>query len=112
IGVGNRILILENAWYSVISPESCAAILWRDAKEAPKAAEALKLTAPDLLKLGVVDKVIPEPGGGAHRDPAAALYHLKRGLQEALNELRSLSPEALFEDRYRRFRELGVVIMK
>lgn len=112
VGVGNRILILENAWYSVISPESCAAILWRDAKEAPKAAEALKLTAPDLLKLGVVDKVIPEPGGGAHRDPAAALYHLKRGLQEALNELRSLSPEALFEDRYRRFRELGVVVMR
>jgi acetyl-CoA carboxylase carboxyl transferase subunit alpha len=108
IGVGNRVLILENAWYSVISPESCAAILWRDAKEAAKAAEALKLTAPDLLQLGIVDRVIPEPGGGAHRDPAATLANLKSALLETLAELKDLGPEELFEDRYRRFRGLGV----
>lgn len=108
IGVGNRVLILENAWYSVISPESCAAILWRDAKEAAKAAEALKLTAPDLLQLGIVDRVIPEPPGGAHRDPAATLANLKSALLETLAELKELGPEELFEDRYRRFRGLGV----
>jgi len=108
IGVGNRVLILENAWYSVISPESCAAILWRDAKEAAKAAEALKLTAPDLLQLGIVDRVIPESPGGAHRDPAATLANLKSALLETLAELKDLGPEELFEDRYRRFRGLGV----
>lgn len=107
IGVGNRILILENAWYSVISPESCAAILWRDAKEAAKAAEALKLSAFDLLELGVVDRIIPEPGGGAHRDPKATFAHIKQALLETLAELKPLPPEALFEDRYRRFRGLG-----
>ncbi len=107
IGVGNRVLILENAWYSVISPESCAAILWRDAKEAAKAAEALKLTAPDLLSLGIVDRIIPEPDGGAHRNPAAAMAGIRQALLEALAELAHLSPEELFEDRYRRFRGLG-----
>jgi acetyl-CoA carboxylase carboxyl transferase subunit alpha len=107
IGVGNRVLIMENAWYSVISPESCAAILWRDAREAAKAAEALKLTAPDLLALGIVDRVVPEPDGGAHRNPQAALAHLKQALSETLAELAPLSPEALLEDRYRRFRGLG-----
>ncbi|RDI95064.1 acetyl-CoA carboxylase carboxyltransferase subunit alpha [Meiothermus sp. QL-1] len=107
IGVGNRVLIMENAWYSVISPESCAAILWRDAREAPKAAEALKLTAADLLALGVVDRVIPEPDGGAHRNPKAALDHLRAALSQTLAELAPLGPEALLEDRYRRFRGLG-----
>jgi acetyl-CoA carboxylase carboxyl transferase subunit alpha len=107
IGVGNRVLILENAWYSVISPESCAAILWRDAKEAAKAAEALKLAAPDLLELGIVDGVVPEPGGGAHRDPKAALKNIEQALMTALEELAPLSPEKLFEDRYQRFRSLG-----
>ncbi|RIH81216.1 Acetyl-coenzyme A carboxylase carboxyl transferase subunit alpha [Meiothermus luteus] len=105
--MGNRVLIMENAWYSVISPESCAAILWRDAREAAKAAEALKLTAPDLLALGIVDRVVPEPDGGAHRNPQAALAHLKQALSETLAELAPLSPEALLEDRYRRFRGLG-----
>lgn len=108
IAVGNRVLIFENAWYSVISPESCAAILWRDAKEAAKAAEALKLSAPDLKKLGIVDTIIAEPGGGAHRDPAGALTNLKSVLKQTLRELGQLSPEELFEDRYRRFRGLGV----
>lgn len=108
IGVGNRVLIMENAWYSVISPESCAAILWRDAKEAEKAAEALKLTARDLLELGVVDRVVPEPKGGAHRNPEAAYRELDRALVETLEALKGLSPEAIWEDRYRRFRRLGV----
>ena len=108
IGVANRVLILENAWYSVISPESCAAILWRDAKEAPKAAQALRLTARDLLALGVVDGVVPEPLGGAHKDPQATYRLLKEALLEALKELASFSQEELYQDRYRRFRRLGV----
>ncbi len=107
IGVGNRVLIMENAWYSVISPESCAAILWHDAKEAERAAAALRLTARDLLALGVVDRVVPEPGGGAHRNPEAALAELKRALLESLEELAGLDPDALWQDRYRRFRGLG-----
>lgn len=107
IGVANRVLILENAWYSVISPESCAAILWRDAKEAPKAAQALRLTARDLLALGVVDGVVPEPLGGAHKDPQATYRLLKEALLEALKELASFSQEELYQDRYRRFRRLG-----
>ena len=107
IAVANRVLILENAWYSVISPESCAAILWRDAKEAPKAAEALKLTAKDLLQLKVVDAIVPEPEGGAHKDPDRAIRNIKEALLKALEELKGPSPEALYEDRYRRFRSLG-----
>ena len=107
IAVANRVLILENAWYSVISPESCAAILWRDAKEAPEAAEALKLTAKDLLQLKVVDAIVPEPEGGAHKDPDRAIRNIKEALLKALEELKGLSPEALYEDRYRRFRSLG-----
>ncbi|BDG25612.1 acetyl-coenzyme A carboxylase carboxyl transferase subunit alpha [Thermus thermophilus] len=107
IAVANRVLILENAWYSVISPESCAAILWRDAKEAPKAAEALKLTAKDLLQLKVVDAIVPEPEGGAHKDPDRAIRNIKEALLKALEELKGLSPEVLYEDRYRRFRSLG-----
>ena len=107
IAVANRVLILENAWYSVISPESCAAILWRDAKEAPKAAEALKLTAKDLLQRKVVDAIVPEPEGGAHKDPDRAIRNIKEALLKALEELKGLSPEALYEDRYRRFRSLG-----
>ena len=107
IAVANRVLILENAWYSVISPESCAAILWRDAKEAPKAAEALKLTAKDLLQLKVVDAIVPEPEGGAQKDPDRAIRNIKEALLKALEELKGLSPEALYEDRYRRFRSLG-----
>ena len=107
IAVGNRVLILENAWYSVISPESCAAILWRDAKEAAKAAEALRLSAPDLLELGIVDRIIPEPGGGAHRDTLGTMTNIKRAVLDSLAELKGLAPEELFEDRYRRFRGLG-----
>ena len=107
IAVANRVLILENARHSVNSPESRPAILWRDAKEAPKAAEALKLTAKDLLQLKVVDAIVPEPEGGAHKDPDRAIRNIKEALLKALEELKGLSPEALYEDRYRRFRSLG-----
>ncbi|WP_456444852.1 acetyl-CoA carboxylase carboxyltransferase subunit alpha [Deinococcota bacterium DY0809b] len=109
IAVGNRVLIMENAWYSVISPESCAAILWRDAAQAEQAADALKLTAHDLRELGVVDRVIPEPGGGAHRHPERAMQALAEALAEELAELERLTPEELLEDRYRRFRQMGAV---
>ena len=107
LGVGNRVLIMENAWYSVISPESCAAILWRDAQEAPKAAEALKLIAPDLLQVKVVDEVIPEPKGGAHRNPDLALANLKEALIRNLAGLEAMSAAELKRHRYQRFRQLG-----
>lgn len=107
IGVANRVLILENAIYSVISPESCAAILWRDSGEAEKAAEALKLTAKDLLEQGVVDRIIPEPLGGAHNDSAQAIATFERVMTEELKRLEGMSAAELQEQRYRRFRSLG-----
>jgi acetyl-CoA carboxylase carboxyl transferase subunit alpha len=107
IGVANRVLILENATYSVISPESCAAILWRDAAEAPKAAEALKLTARDLREIDIVDRVIDEPAGGAHRDPEAAMDAVGAAVREELDALEGLSAEALLHGRRARFRKLG-----
>ncbi len=107
IGVANRVLILENAIYSVISPESCAAILWRDSGEAEKAAEALKLTAKDLLEQGVVDRVIPEPLGGAHSASAEAIATFEHVLREELAGLEGLSVQALLDQRYERFRSLG-----
>jgi acetyl-CoA carboxylase carboxyl transferase subunit alpha len=108
IGVTDRVLIFENSYYSVISPEGCAAILWKDAAEAPKAAEALQLNADTLEKLGVVDEVISEPFGGAHNDPKKAAEALRYALQKHLNDLRSLDSERLLETRYERFRHLGV----
>mgnify|MGYP001770930074 FL=1 len=108
LAVANRVLMMENATYSVIQPESCAAILWRDEKLAPKAAEALRLTAQDALQLGIIDEVIPEPFGGAHRDPLAAALAVKEALLRHLSELRSLSLEELQEQRYRKFRAMGV----
>src|SRR5687768_13977919 len=108
IGVTDRVLIFENSYYSVISPEGCAAILWKDSAAAPKAAEALKVSADHLEKLGVVDEVIPEPVGGAHNDPAQAASALKYVLLKHLNDVRSLDPEQLLETRYERFRHLGV----
>ena len=107
IGVANRVLMLENAIYSVISPESCAAILWRDAGEAERAAEALRLTAKDLLELNIVDSVIKEPVGGAHRDPQTALECVKERIQGELEVLAQLSEEELLTQRYERFRALG-----
>ena len=108
IGVTDRVLIFENSYYSVISPEGCAAILWKDRAAAPKAAEALKLNADHLEKLGVVDEVVPEPFGGAHNDHAAAAQSLKKALQKHLGELTKLNEEKLLESRYNRYRHLGV----
>jgi acetyl-CoA carboxylase carboxyl transferase subunit alpha len=110
IGVGNRLLMLENSVYSVISPEGCAAILWRDRAEAPRAAEALRITAADCLRFGVADEVVPEPAGGAHREPEVAIDALGQALERHLGELEGLSPAALREDRYCRFRDLGALI--
>ena len=108
VGVGNRVLMMANSVYSVISPEGCAAILWRDRAEGPKAAEALKITAADCMELKVADEVIGEPPGGAHRDHAGAAARLGEVLSRHLGELETLSGEALEADRYDRFRSLGV----
>ncbi len=107
LGVGNRVYMLENAIYSVISPESCAAIIWRDSGKAELAAAALKLTAEDLLRFGLIDGVVPEPGEGAHSDHDKAAESVRQTLRQALEELRQLSPEALVEQRYQRFRKMG-----
>ncbi len=107
IGVTDRVLIFENAYYSVISPEGCAAILWKDRANAPQAAEALKLNAGSLQELGVVDEVIPEPLGGAHNDPAQATAALKYALRKHLNDLVGLDTEKLLDLRYERYRVLG-----
>ncbi|HCC56865.1 MAG TPA: acetyl-CoA carboxylase carboxyl transferase subunit alpha [Solibacterales bacterium] len=107
LGVGNLVYMLQNAVYSVISPESCAAIIWRDAGKAEQAAGALKLTAPDLQHLGLIDGVIPEPEGGAHEDYDATAANLRLTLLDALDRLAPLSPAELVEDRYRKFRQMG-----
>ncbi len=107
IGVTDRVLIFENSYYSVISPEGCAAILWKDRTAAPKAAEALKLNAATLEVLGVVDEVLPEPFGGAQNDPAKAAAALKYALQKHFNDLRALDTEKLLTARYERYRRLG-----
>lgn len=108
IGVTDRVLIFENSYYSVISPEGCAAILWKDRANAPQAADALKLNADHLEKLGVVDEVIAEPFGGAHNDPKQAAETLKQALLKHLAELRALPPDQLLQTRYDRYRHLGV----
>lgn len=105
---GNRVYMLENSIYSVISPEGCASILWRDAGKASQAAKSLKLTAQDLLPLGIIDEILPEPLGGVHRDPESVFNNLKIVLQDALKELASCSKEELMEDRYARFRKMAV----
>ena len=107
LGMGNRVLMLENAVYSVISPESCAAIVWRDSGKAELAAEALKLTAPELKKLGLVDDIVPEPPGGAHEDMDRAAQLLGDALEGSLARLRDLSSEELAQDRYDKFRAMG-----
>jgi len=108
IGVGNRVLMLEHAIYSVISPEGCAAILWKDAAKAPEAAAGMRVTAPDLLRLGVIDAIVPEPVGGAHRNWDETGANLRVALRDQLWELRSKSGEQLVEERYQRFRRIGV----
>jgi acetyl-CoA carboxylase carboxyl transferase subunit alpha len=107
IGVADRVLILENAYYSVISPEACSAILWRDRRHAAEAAEALKLTAQDLLKLGVVDEIIPEPEGGAHRDHDLAAANLGSALRQNLQRVTETPIEQVLKNRYEKFRGLG-----
>jgi acetyl-CoA carboxylase carboxyl transferase subunit alpha len=108
IGVTDRVLIMENSYYSVISPEGCAAILWKDSSAAAKAATALKLSAGDLEKAGAVDEVIPEPRGGAHNDPKQAADALGYALRKHLNDLRALKTDKLLATRYERFRHIGV----
>jgi len=108
IGVANRVLMLEHAIYSVISPEGCAAILWGEATKAPEAAELMRITAPDLLRLGVIDGIVPEPIGGAHRNWEATAENLRGPLRDALWELRSRTPEELVALRYEKFRKIGV----
>lgn len=107
LGVGNRVLIQENAWYSVISPEGAASIIWKDASKAPQAAEALKLTAPDLLELKIVEEVIAEPAGGAHTDMDAAAELLGPVVSRHLDELAHLGADELRAGRSARFRALG-----
>ncbi len=108
LGVGDRILMLENATYSVITPEGCAAILFRDSAKAPEAAKALKLTAPHLFELGVIDEIVPEPAGGAQNDYDAAARSLKEALQRHFNELCCVDIEELLLRRQRRFQKMGV----
>ncbi len=108
IGVGDRVGVLENAYYSVISPEGCAAILWKSGDKAPDAAEALKLTGKDLLRLGLIDKVIEEPLGGAHRDPRGTVDRVKAQVQQWLAELAQIPIEELLAARYEKFRHMGV----
>ena len=109
LGVADRVLMMENAIYSVISPEGCASILWKDPTQAPKAAAALKLTAPHLLELGVIDGIVKEPLGGAHSDFDAAAAALKEAIVEAFSELSELSAEQLVEERYQKFARMGSV---
>jgi len=107
IGVGDRLSMLENSYYSVISPEGCAAILWKNAENAPQAAEALHLTAKDLLELGIVDEILKEPLGGAHRDPEETVRTVKEAVLRYFGELQSLSTEELLQRRYEKYRRMG-----
>jgi acetyl-CoA carboxylase carboxyl transferase subunit alpha len=107
IGVANRVYMLENAYYAVISPESCAAIIWRDAGKAPLAAAALKMTAEELLRLNVIDGIVPEPVDGAQNDPESSVLSLRDVLKSALSELTPLTREQLITDRYNKFRRMG-----
>jgi acetyl-CoA carboxylase carboxyl transferase subunit alpha len=110
IGVGDRILMLENCWYSVISPESCSSILWRSWEYKEQAAEALKLTAPDLLEQKLIDRIVSEPVGGAHKDQKEAAAFLKDALKDELNQLIKIKPEKLVEARLEKFGKMGAFV--
>lgn len=110
IGVSDKVLVMEYATYSVISPEGCAAILWSDGTKAELAAEALKITADDLMELGVIDGVVTEPVGGAHRDYEGAAQNLKKAILDSFDELKKLSPEELINKRYEKFRRMGTFV--
>ncbi|MCA1291688.1 acetyl-CoA carboxylase carboxyltransferase subunit alpha [Paenibacillus sp. alder61] len=107
LGVGNRVLMLENAIYSVISPNGAASILWKDASKADQAAEAMKITAQDLLEMDVIEEIVPEPRGGAHRDYQTTAMAIKESVVRHLEELSLMNPDELVEDRYRKFRKIG-----
>ncbi|GFN33831.1 acetyl-CoA carboxylase carboxyltransferase subunit alpha [Paenibacillus xylaniclasticus] len=107
LGVGNRVLMLENAIYSVISPNGAASILWKDASRADEAAEAMKITAKDLLEFGIIEEIVPEPQGGAHRDLTEQAAAIKTAIVRHLKELSQFTPEQLIEDRYNKFRKIG-----
>lgn len=107
LGIGDKILMLENSYYSVITPEGCASILWRDETQAPLAASALQLTADRLLKLEIIDEVVKEPLGGAHRDPDSVIYKLRKVLIKSIKELKSNSTEEILDNRYKRLRKIG-----
>ncbi|HEY3817288.1 MAG TPA: acetyl-CoA carboxylase carboxyltransferase subunit alpha [Polyangiaceae bacterium] len=110
LGVANRVLVMEYGTYSVITPEGCASILWKDGSKADEAAARMKMTAPDLLRLGVVDRVVDEPAGGAHQDPDAAARLVEAAIADTLKDLDALDPEEVVEDRYRRFRRMGAYL--
>jgi acetyl-CoA carboxylase carboxyl transferase subunit alpha len=112
IGVGNAILMLEHSFYSVISPEGCAAILWKDQNAVPQAAANLKFLASDLLELGIIDKIIPEPIGGAHLDHEEAFKNVDRQLSTILKKLEQMTVEERLEQRYQKFRKIGVFAEK
>jgi acetyl-CoA carboxylase carboxyl transferase subunit alpha len=107
IGVGDRVLMFENAWYSVIAPESCSSILWRSWEYKEQAAEALKLTADDMLALGIIDRIVPEPVGGAHKNPPQSIETLKTILVEELKQLKKVKPEKLIKQRVEKFCKMG-----
>jgi acetyl-CoA carboxylase carboxyl transferase subunit alpha len=107
IGIADRVAMLQNAWYSVISPEACSAILYKDNSAASQLAESLKLTAPNLLKLGIIDSIIPEPLGGAHRDPHTMAQNLDQFISRTLRDLKKVKTDALLEKRYDKFRSMG-----
>ncbi len=109
LGVGDRVFMLEHSVYSVISPEGCAAILWKNPSAAAEAAAAMRITASDLKRLAIIDEIVPEPNGGAHADPGKAAELLAPYLEKALKELQKLKPAALPEERYKKFRKMGVV---
>jgi acetyl-CoA carboxylase carboxyl transferase subunit alpha len=110
LGVANRVHVLEYGTYSVISPEGCASILWKDGAKADEAAVRMRMIAPDLLELKIVDRIVDEPAGGAHHDPAAAARLVDTSTSETLAELLSMTPDELVEDRYARFRALGAFV--
>ncbi|HAH19462.1 MAG: acetyl-CoA carboxylase carboxyltransferase subunit alpha [Omnitrophica WOR_2 bacterium GWF2_43_52] len=108
IGIGDRVCVMENAYYSVISPEGCAAILWKDSAKANEAASALKLTAQELLELGIIDDIVNEPQGGAHRDAQKTAQSLKKTIKKHLDELKQIPVDILLAQRYQKFRKIGV----
>jgi acetyl-CoA carboxylase carboxyl transferase subunit alpha len=109
IAIGDRVLMQEFSVYSVIPPEGCAAILWRDSARKIEAADALKITAPDLLGRRIIDGIVPEPLGGAHQDPEQAIALVDQALQQALAEVRSLPADARLDRRYQKFRRIGAL---